>query len=76
MGNNMATNIYDNLYTNSKDNSSFHNELLTLIRDNYLSFNCNACGYSSRSHTWQCPSCNSWETIEPTTISDRVTVDG
>ena len=76
MGNNMVTNIYDNLYTNSKDNSSFHNELLTLIRDNYLSFNCNACGYSSRSHTWQCPSCNSWETIEPTTISDRVTVDG
>jgi len=55
---------------------AFQNHLLSIIKDNYLSFNCNNCGYSSKSYIWQCPSCNSWETIEPSTISDRVTIDG
>ena len=73
---NIFTKIYDNLHTSKNENPSFNDELITLIKDNYLSFNCNTCGYSSKSHTWQCPSCNSWETIEPSTISDRVTIDG
>ena len=76
LSNNMFTKIYDNLYLNMNENTSFHSELLTLIRDNYLSFSCTNCGYTSKSHTWQCPSCNSWETIEPNTISDRVTING
>ncbi len=73
---NLFTEIYDNLYKNKNDNLSFQNDLLSIIRDNYLSFNCNNCGYSSKGYIWQCPSCNSWETIEPHTISDRVTIDG
>ena len=73
---NIFTGIYDNLYKSKNDNQSFHNDLLSIIKENYLSFNCNNCGYSSKSYIWQCPSCNSWETIEPSTISDRVTIDG
>ena len=73
---NLFTGIYDNLYKSKNDNQSFHNDLLSIIKENYLSFNCNNCGYSSKSYIWQCPSCNSWETIEPSTISDRVTIDG
>ena len=73
---NLFTGIYDNLYKSKNDNPSFQNDLLSIIKENYLSFNCNNCGYSSKSYIWQCPSCNSWETIEPSTISDRVTIDG
>ena len=73
---NIFTGIYDNLYKSKNDNQPFHNDLLAIIKENYLSFNCNNCGYSSKSYIWQCPSCNSWETIEPSTISDRVTIDG
>ena len=73
---NLFAGIYDNLYKSKNDNLSFQNDLLTIIKDNYLSFNCNNCGYSSKSYIWQCPSCNSWETIETSTISDRVTIDG
>ena len=73
---NLFTGIYDNLYKNRNHNQSFQNDLLSIIKENYLSFNCNNCGYSSKSYIWQCPSCNSWETIEPSTISDRVTIDG
>ena len=64
------------LQTSKNDNQSFQNDLLSIIKENYLSFNCSNCGYSSKSYIWQCPSCNSWETIEPSTISDRVTIDG
>lgn len=73
---NLFIEIYDNLYKSKNDNQSFQNDLLSMIRDNYLSFNCSNCGYSSKSYIWQCPSCNSWETIEPSTISDRVAIDG
>ena len=73
---NLFTGIYDNLYKSKNENLSFQNDLLSIIKENYLSFNCNNCGYSSKSYIWQCPSCNSWETIEPSTISDRVTIDG
>ena len=67
-----------NLDNNMKknDNESFYSDLMMLIKDNYLTYNCTNCGYSSKSHIWQCPSCNSWETIEPNTISDRVNIDG
>ena len=73
---NLFTGIYDNLYKSKNDNPSFQNDLLSIIKENYLSFNCNNCGYSSKSYIWQCPSCNSWDTIDPSTISDRVTIDG
>ena len=73
---NLFTKIYDNLYQGKNDNQSFQNDLLPFIKDNYLSFSCNNCGYSSKSHIWQCPSCNSWETIDPCTITDRVTING
>ena len=76
INNNLFTGIYDNLYKSKNDNLSFQNDLLSIIKDNYLSFNCTNCGYSSKSYIWQCPSCNSWETIEPSTISDRVAIDG
>ncbi len=73
---NIFTKIYDNLYMKKNDNESFYSDLMMLIKDNYLTYNCTNCGYSSKSHIWQCPSCNSWETIEPNTISDRVNIDG
>ena len=73
---NLFTKIYDNLYKSKNDNLSFQHDLLSIIKGNYLSFNCKNCGYSSKSYIWQCPSCNSWETIEPCTISDRVIIDG
>ena len=76
LSNNVFTKIYDNLYLSKSDDASFNSDFLTMIRDNYLSFSCSNCGYSSKSHTWQCPSCNSWESIEPSTISDRVTING
>ena len=75
-GGNIFIKIYDDLHTSRNNSSTYNDELLTLVKENYLSFNCNACGYSSKSHTWQCPSCNGWETIEPSTISDRVRIDG
>ena len=73
---NIFTKIYDNLYMKKNDNESFYSDLMMLIKDNYLTYNCTNCGYSSKSHIWQCPSCNSWETIAPNPISDRVNIDG
>ncbi len=73
---NIFTRIYDNLYLNKTEENSFNTELLTMIKDNYLSFSCSNCGYTSKSHIWQCPSCNSWETINPNTIDERVSIDG
>ena len=50
-------------------------DLLTLIGENFLTYNCSNCGHSVRNHIWQCPSCNHWETFKPNTISDRVAIN-
>jgi lipopolysaccharide biosynthesis regulator YciM len=73
---NIFTNIFNNLYLakNSSDNTSLpNNDLLALIKNNFLTYNCSNCGYTAKNHIWQCPSCNHWETIKPITISERVT---
>lgn len=73
---NIFTNIFNNLYLakNSNDNTSqLNNDLLALIKNNFLTYNCSNCGYTAKNHIWQCPSCNHWETIKPITISERVT---
>jgi lipopolysaccharide biosynthesis regulator YciM len=73
---NIFTNIFNKLYLakNSSDNTSLpNNDLLALIKNNFLTYNCSNCGYTAKNHIWQCPSCNHWETIKPITISERVT---
>jgi lipopolysaccharide biosynthesis regulator YciM len=76
---NIFTNIFNNLYLakNSSDNTSLpNNDLLALIKNNFLTYNCSNCGYTAKNHIWQCPSCNHWETIKPITISERVSYHG
>ena len=73
---NLIIKIYDDLYTNKNNETKYYPELLTMIKDNYLTYNCSNCGYTSMSHIWQCPSCNNWETIEPNTIYERIAIDG
>ncbi len=76
---NIFTNIFNNLYLakNSNDNNSqLNNDLLALIKNNFLTYNCSNCGYTAKNHIWQCPSCNHWETIKPITISERVKYSG
>jgi lipopolysaccharide biosynthesis regulator YciM len=77
--NNVFTNIFNNLYMakNCNDSASeSNNDLLVLIKNNFLTYNCTNCGYSAKNHIWQCPSCNHWETIKPITISERVSYHG
>tara|TARA_B100001063_G_C16772738_1_gene562826 strand:+ start:805 stop:1962 length:1158 start_codon:yes stop_codon:yes gene_type:complete len=76
--NNVFTSIFDNLYLrkNMDNNESKTNlDLLRLINKNFLTYSCSNCGYSAKNHIWQCPSCNHWETVNPNTISDRVSVN-
>ena len=73
---NVFTSIFNNLYLakNSSDSISVsNNDLLALIKNNFLTYNCSNCGYSAKNYIWQCPSCNQWDTIKPITISERVT---
>tara|TARA_Y200000002_G_C22643861_1_gene648231 strand:- start:183 stop:1340 length:1158 start_codon:yes stop_codon:yes gene_type:complete len=77
--NNVFTSIFDNLYMrkNIDNNESKTNrDLLSLIDENFLTYNCSNCGYTAKNHIWQCPSCNHWETVMPNTISERVSRDG
>ncbi len=73
---NIFTKIYDTLYMSTNNETNFYKDLLSMIRNNYLSYTCNNCGYMSKSYVWQCPSCNKWETTELNTISERVLIDG
>ena len=76
--NNVFTDIFDNLYSQKSMNSNESKtnlDLLTLISENFLTYNCTNCGHSVRNHIWQCPSCNHWETFKPNTISDRVAIN-
>ncbi len=75
---NIFTGIFDNLYSRKSvdaNESKTNLDLLNLIDENFLTYNCSNCGYSARNHIWHCPSCNHWETFKPNTISDRVSVD-
>ena len=75
---NVFANIFDNLYSeNSMDSneSKTNLDILTLIGENFLTYNCSNCGHSVRNHIWQCPSCNHWETFKPNTINDRVAIN-
>jgi len=77
--NNIFTNIFNSLYIDkdlTNNTSSHKNDLLTLIKNNFLTFSCSNCGYSAKNHIWQCPSCNYWETIKPNTLSEKVTYNG
>ena len=76
--NNVFTDIFDNLYAEKSQNSTeskTNSDLLTLIGENFLTYNCSNCGHSVRNHIWQCPSCNHWETFKLNTISDRVAIN-
>jgi lipopolysaccharide biosynthesis regulator YciM len=76
---NVFAKIFNNLYLtkNSIDNvNTTNNDLLILIKNNFLTYNCSNCGYTAKNYIWQCPSCNQWETIKPITISERVTYSG
>ena len=76
--NNVFTDIFDNLYaekSKNSDESKTNSDLLTLIGENFLTYNCSNCGHTVRNHIWQCPSCNHWETFKPNTISDRVAIN-
>ena len=76
--NNVFTDIFDSLYSKKSINgneSKTNLDLLTLIGESFLTFNCSNCGHSVRNHIWQCPSCNHWETFKPKTISDRIAIN-
>lgn len=38
-------------------------DYLTKLEDNDFDYACHHCGYKSKQHYWQCPSCKSWDTI-------------
>jgi len=75
MNNNLFAKIYINLHANENNLAESQPNLIELLRDNFISYKCNNCGYMSKNYIWQCPSCNRWETIELNTINDKMIVD-
>ena len=74
---NVFAEIYDQLYKDIKLNNDIDTtKLINMIKDNFLIFSCNNCGYTSKEHVWQCPSCNSWESIYPLTMDERILLNG
>ena len=39
---------------------------------NDYKYNCNQCGYETISHSWQCPTCKSWENSTPINFIEKV----
>ena len=39
---------------------------------NDYKYNCNQCGYETISHSWQCPTCKSWEKSTPINFIEKV----
>ena len=39
---------------------------------NDYKYNCNQCGYETISHSWQCPTCKSWEKSEPINFLEKI----
>ena len=72
---NSFTAIYDKLYVNKDDETEVYFELLSMIKNNYTTYNCSNCGYSPKKYIWLCPSCNHWQTIMLNTISDKVSTN-
>ena len=51
----------------SKDNKNQDIKIIQQIVKNTIGNRlfhiCNHCGFKARQHHWQCPACNSWETL-------------
>ena len=39
---------------------------------NDYKYNCNQCGYETISHSWQCPTCKSWEKSNPINFIEKI----
>jgi len=51
------------------------NKLKVIIHNNTKNdykYSCNQCGYETISHSWQCPTCKSWEKSEPINFLERI----
>lgn len=55
------------------------NELLEKLKliihnntKNDYKYSCNQCGYETISHSWQCPTCKSWEKSEPINFIEKI----
>ena len=51
------------------------NTLRTIINNktkNDYKYSCSQCGYMTISHSWQCPTCKSWEKSEPVDFLDKI----
>tara|TARA_B100002019_G_scaffold108238_1_gene93034 strand:- start:1863 stop:3011 length:1149 start_codon:yes stop_codon:yes gene_type:complete len=75
MNDNIFANIYINLHTNEDNAQESQPNIIELLKDNFVSYKCNNCGYVSNNYVWKCPSCNRWETIDLNTINDKMTID-
>lgn len=74
---NIFAEVYDQLYNDTTLNDNIDSRsLINIIKENFLIFNCNNCGYTSKEHVWQCPSCNSWESIYPASLDERLLING
>jgi len=63
----------------NNSNDILTNELLVKLKatihdktKNDYKYNCNQCGYETISHSWQCPTCKSWETSEPINFLEKI----
>ena len=57
--------LTDELLENLK--ATIHNKT-----KNDYKYNCNQCGYETISHSWQCPTCKSWEKSEPINFLEKI----
>ncbi len=51
------------------------NSLRTIINNktkNDYKYSCSQCGYMTISHSWQCPTCKSWEKSEPVDFLEKI----
>tara|TARA_Y100000768_G_C23984181_1_gene687726 strand:+ start:192 stop:1337 length:1146 start_codon:yes stop_codon:yes gene_type:complete len=67
--------IYDKLYQSNNNGTEMYFELLTMIKNNFITYNCSNCGYSPKTYIWLCPSCNYWQSIVPITINEKVSTN-
>jgi len=73
--------IFKEIFNQNKDMSSnvIDDDLIEKIRSiinkktlGDYKYNCNQCGYKTISHSWQCPTCKSWEKSTPINIIERL----
>ena len=56
-------------------NDPLINALRTIINNktkNDYKYSCSQCGYKTISHSWQCPTCKSWEKSEPVDFLEKI----